>query len=107
MSGAEAAMGCIEQADSTQDSGRAGVLSRTSVRKHNAKEITMTSNVKKESQAQESEFKGKPVLTLSRREGDKYPLRFGVAKAGLILAHLEDIKAFCARNEKKEEAAAA
>ena len=57
---------------------------------------------KKESQARESEFKGKPVLGLFRNEGDKYPMQFGLTKAGLILAHVEEIKAFHAKHYKTE-----
>lgn len=49
--------------------------------------------------AYETDFKGKPVLSLHRREGDKFPLRFGVAKAGLILANLEAIKAFHTKHQ--------
>jgi len=61
----------------------------------------------KESRAREAEFKGKPVLGLYRREGDKYPFQFGTAKASLILAHVEEIKAFCAKHEKQEVPATA
>lgn len=62
---------------------------------------------KKESQARESEFKGKPVLGLYRNEGDKYPMQFGVVKAGLILAHVEEIKAFQAKHQKQAAPVAA
>lgn len=51
--------------------------------------------------ARETEFKGKPVLALLRNEGDKYPLKFGLAKAGLILAHVEAIRAFQAKHAEK------
>ena len=73
------------------------------------KEKTMnkTNEAKKESRAKEGEFKGKPVLGLYRDEGDKYPFQFGVAKAGLILAHVEEIKAFEAKHQKQAAPAAA
>lgn len=66
----------------------------------------MDKNGKQQSQAQESEFKGKPVLALHRSEGDKYPLRFGLAKAGLILAHVEEIRAFVGKHRKATASAA-
>lgn len=40
------------------------------------------------------EYKGKPTLTLQRDEQDKYPFTFGVAKAKLIVEHIETIKKF-------------
>lgn len=61
--------------------------------------------VKMQGVAQESEFKGKPVLALYRNEGDKYPLRFGLAKAELILAHVEAVRAFHAKHQGKAIAA--
>jgi len=69
--------------------------------------MSKNEKVKKDSQARESEFKGKPVLGLYRNEGDKYPFQFGVAKAGLILAHVEEIKAFLAKNPKQAAPVAA
>ncbi|HAX61915.1 MAG TPA: hypothetical protein DCX95_05095 [Elusimicrobia bacterium] len=45
-----------------------------------------------------SEFKGNKVIVLKRDENDKYPFSFGVAKAKLILQHIEDIKKFVADN---------
>ena len=67
--------------------------------------MTKKNEAKKESQARQEEFKGKPVLGLYRSAYDKYPLRFGLVKAGLILAHVEEIKAFLAGH--KEQAAPA
>ncbi len=69
--------------------------------------MSKNEKVKKDSQARESEFKGKPVLGLFRNEGDKYPMQFGVVKAGLILAHIDEIKAFQAKHDKKEAPATA
>ncbi|MDE1977261.1 MAG: hypothetical protein KGI84_08385 [Elusimicrobia bacterium] len=67
----------------------------------------MTKKNDVQSRAKEEEFKGKPVLGLYRNEGDKYPLKFGLAKAGLILANMEAIKTFCAKHEKQEVPATA
>ncbi len=55
--------------------------------------------------AEEAEFNGKPVLALKRDEWDKYPLRFGLAKAALILGNLEAIRAFHARHRGRGAAA--
>lgn len=46
--------------------------------------------------ATEGTFNGKPSLTLSWRADSKYPFSFGVTKARLILACLDEIKAFVA-----------
>jgi len=45
-----------------------------------------------------SEFKGNKVIVLKRDENDKYPFSFGVAKAKMILQHIEDIKKFVEDN---------
>jgi hypothetical protein len=45
-----------------------------------------------------SEFKGNKVIVLKRDENDKYPFSFGIAKAKLILQHIEDIKKFAEDN---------
>jgi len=47
------------------------------------------------------EFKGNPVLTLNPDE--RYPFSFGVSKAKLILAHLDDIRAFVDQYSKNKE----
>lgn len=44
--------------------------------------------------ASESEFKGNPMLVLKNAEDDKFPFQFGVKKAKLVLAHIEDVKKF-------------
>lgn len=51
--------------------------------------------------AEESEYKGNPVLTLKNNEEDRYPFTFGVKKAKLMLDHIEDIKKFVAKNDKE------
>ena len=50
--------------------------------------------------AERSEFKGKPTLVLKRSEDEKFPFSFGLAKAKMILDHIEEIKKFVAENDK-------
>jgi hypothetical protein len=50
--------------------------------------------------AERSEYKGRPTLVLKRSEDEKFPFSFGVAKARMILEHLEEIKKFVAENDK-------
>lgn len=45
----------------------------------------------------ESEYQGKPTLTLKWRMDSEHPFSFGVTKARLILAMLEEIKEFAAK----------
>jgi hypothetical protein len=45
------------------------------------------------------EYKGNPVLVLKRDEDDRYPVRFGLSKAKLILEALEKIREFVAQHE--------
>lgn len=54
--------------------------------------------------ATENTFKGHPTLEMRAKPEDKYGLTIGMAKARLILDHLDEIKAFVANHEKKEEA---
>ncbi|MBI5299966.1 MAG: hypothetical protein HY877_06735 [Deltaproteobacteria bacterium] len=53
--------------------------------------------------AEESEFKGNPVLILKNDPEDRYPFTFGVKKAKLMLEHIEDIKQFVAKNDKPKQ----
>lgn len=46
------------------------------------------------------EYQGKPVISLMKKEDDRFPFTFGLAKAKLILENIEDIKAFVAESEK-------
>jgi hypothetical protein len=46
------------------------------------------------STAKETEFKGLPLLALSRSPEDRFPFQFGVLKAKLILEHVADIMEF-------------
>ena len=46
---------------------------------------------------------GKTYQTITLfNEGERYGFTFGVSKAKLVLANIEDIKAFVNKNEKKE-----
>lgn len=49
-----------------------------------------------------SDYKGSPVLQLINDEdvNAKYPFSFGLKKAKLILAHIEDIKKFVEQQDK-------
>jgi hypothetical protein len=53
------------------------------------------------------EYKGNAVITLKRNEDDNYGFTFGLAKAKLILDHLDEIRAFYAeygdKGKKKNE----
>ncbi|MBI4063654.1 MAG: hypothetical protein HY401_05060 [Elusimicrobia bacterium] len=51
------------------------------------------------SEARESEFKGNPMIVLANGPDDKYPFQFGLRKAKLVLAHVEDIKKFVEKHE--------
>jgi hypothetical protein len=47
------------------------------------------------------EYKGNAVITLKRTEDDNYGFTFGLAKAKLIIDHLDEIKAFYEENKDK------
>jgi hypothetical protein len=44
--------------------------------------------------AEYSEYKGHPLISLKRDEEDKYPFRFGVSKAKLVLEHVDELSKF-------------
>ena len=48
--------------------------------------------------SKESSFKGHPTICLDA--DSKYPFSFGLGKAKLILAHIEQIKAFVAKHDR-------
>lgn len=52
--------------------------------------------------AEESEFKGNPMLVLKNTEEDRYPFSFGLKKARLILEHIEDVKKFVDKHVQPE-----
>jgi len=49
---------------------------------------------------QRGSYEGKPTIELEPQS--KYPFKFGVFKAHMILENLEDIKAFCRDNPKQQ-----
>lgn len=51
--------------------------------------------------AEESEFKGNPMLVLN--PDSKYPFQFGLSKAKLILEHIEDIEQFVDKYDENSE----
>lgn len=53
--------------------------------------------------AEESEYKGNPLLVLKNTEEDRYPFSFGLKKAKLVIEHLEDVKKFIAKHDKPKE----
>lgn len=53
------------------------------------------------------EYSGKPTLSIRRGGNDKFPFSFGVGKAKMILACLDEIKSFVADIENAAKAAAA
>lgn len=48
------------------------------------------------------EYKGQKTISLFNSEDEKYPFSFGLKKAELIIANLEDIKKFIEDNKKEE-----
>jgi hypothetical protein len=49
------------------------------------------------------EFKGNAVITLKRSEDDQYGFTFGLAKAKLILEHLDAIREFYEAHKDKKQ----
>ena len=54
----------------------------------------------------EEEYKGSQVIVLRRSEDDRYPFSFGLGKARLILAAIDEIKAFVEKHGGEENAKA-
>ncbi len=52
------------------------------------------------SEVSESEFKGNPMMVIKSTPDDKFPFQFGVKKAKLVLAHVEDIKKFVEKHDR-------
>ncbi len=50
------------------------------------------------SEVSEGEYKGNPMCIIKSAPDDKFPFQFGIKKAKLILAHVEDIKKFVAKH---------
>lgn len=53
--------------------------------------------------AEESEFKGNPMIVLKNDETDKFPFQFGVKKAKLIVENIEEIKKFVEKHDKEKK----
>lgn len=49
---------------------------------------------------EETEFKGRPTITIRFDENDQYPFSFGIGKAKKVLGALEEIKAFIEKHDK-------
>ncbi len=52
------------------------------------------------SEASESEYKGNPMIVLKNSAEDKFPFQFGLKKAKLVIAHIDDIKKFIEKHDK-------
>ena len=52
------------------------------------------------SEVSESEYKGNPMMVIKSTAEDKFPFQFGLKKAKLVLAHVEDIKRFVEKHDK-------
>tara|TARA_B100000809_G_scaffold232479_1_gene248451 strand:- start:1022 stop:1195 length:174 start_codon:yes stop_codon:yes gene_type:complete len=50
-----------------------------------------------------NEYKGNPMIELSKSDDDRWPFRFGLAKAMLILENFEEICTFVKDNQEKEK----
>jgi len=46
-----------------------------------------------------SDYKGNKIIILKRDENDRYPFRFGLSKAKLLLEHMEGIRKFVEENK--------
>jgi len=60
----------------------------------------MSENEEHPTGPQIGEYKGNPVITLN--PGERYPFTFGVAKAKLVLQHLEAIQSFVEKYGEKK-----
>jgi hypothetical protein len=49
------------------------------------------------------EYKGHATISLANSEDDAYPFTFGLAKAKLILQHVEEIRAFVESQESEQQ----
>ena len=49
------------------------------------------------------EFKGNKLIVLMKDEEDKYPFKFGKAKAKLIMDNLDAVKAFAEEEQSGEQ----
>ena len=49
---------------------------------------------------EETEYQGKPLLSIKNDESDRWPFSFGLVKAKKILSALDEIKAFVDKYDK-------
>ena len=54
------------------------------------------------SEVSESEYKGNPMMVIKNNAEDKFPFQFGLKKAKLVIAHIEDIRKFIAKHDQPE-----
>ena len=52
---------------------------------------------------EETEYMGKPMLSLKNDENDRFPFSFGLAKAKKVLAAIEDVKKFVEKHASAEK----
>ena len=52
------------------------------------------------SSVQEKDYKGNPMLVIQISPNDQFPFQFGLKKARLVLAHLDDIRSFVIKHQK-------
>lgn len=45
------------------------------------------------------EYKDKPLMVIAGGETDRYPFKFGLKKAKLVIEHIEDIRKWVAEQE--------
>ena len=50
----------------------------------------------------EEEYNGNPIVVLKKEEEDKYPFKFGLRKAQLVLEHIDEINDFVDRHQSEE-----
>jgi hypothetical protein len=48
---------------------------------------------------EETEYMGKPMLSLKNDENDRFPFSFGLAKAKKVLGAIEEIKKFVEKHD--------
>lgn len=50
-----------------------------------------------------TEYKGKKIIVLKKRDDEKYPFSFGQTKAKLIVDHFKEIEKFAKESSGKQE----
>ena len=59
----------------------------------------MLKEVREMSDVSQSEYKGSPMLVLKQSSQDQFPFQFGLRKAKLVLAHMDDIRRFVKQHD--------